>query len=467
MGAMSNRREILVLCITDLLTISAGWTLYYLIRVRSGLFDVNAEPDFWGPMVAVSAFWLLLFFVVGLYRPWYAASRFDELALLFKTVLVGSLILFFAVFLDDAGKPTGTNFRLLIAVYWADVLLTVATGRMVLRSIQRRMLIAGIGVHNTLIVGSSERSRELWGEVDKYPALGYKVVGFIGLDRRRAGQQHRKVPVMGGIDDLTDVIEREDVREVLVALDSADHDRLLDIIGRCNGHRVSIKIMPDLYDIISGQARTNQIYGFPLIEITPQLMPPWEEATKRLIDVVVSALILIIGLPLWLLTALIIKLDSRGPVLYRQERVGRDGVPFNIIKFRSMQKDAEQQGPQWAGHRDPRVTRFGKILRQLHLDEIPQMFNILSGDMSLIGPRPERPMFVQQLLKEIPLYGRRLKVRPGVTGWAQVKQRYDETIDDVKKKVQYDLFYIENMSLRMDFKIILNTAYHVLLGRGR
>ncbi|HTY57844.1 MAG TPA: sugar transferase, partial [Bacteroidota bacterium] len=294
---MSNRREILVLVIADLITISAGWTLYFMFRVKSGFFEVSAEPDFWAPMVAVSLFWLLLFFVVGLYRPWYAASRFDELALLFKTILVGSLILFFAIFLDDAGKPTGTNSRLLIAVYWMDVLLMVSAGRMVLRSIQRRMLSAGIGVHNTVIVGSSARARDLYGEVMKYPALGYKVVGFVGLDRRRAGQQFRGVPVMGGIDDLARVIERESVREVLVALDSADHDRLLDIIGKCNGNHVSIKIMPDLYDIISGQARTNQIYGFPLIEITPQLMPPWEEATKRLIDVVFSALVIIIGLP--------------------------------------------------------------------------------------------------------------------------------------------------------------------------
>jgi exopolysaccharide biosynthesis polyprenyl glycosylphosphotransferase len=464
---MSNRREILVLFITDLITVSAGWTLYFMFRIRSGLFDISSEPDFWAPMLAVSVFWLLLFFVVGLYRPWYAASRFDELALLFKTVLVGSLILFFAVFIDDAGKPTGTNSRVLIAVYWAEVLIMVSSGRMVLRSIQRRMLIAGIGVHNTLIVGSGARSRELCEEVEKYPALGYRIVGFVGLDRRRAGQRDRRIPVMGGIDDLTGVIEREDVREVLVALDSADHDRLLDIIGKCNGHKVSIKIMPDLYDIISGQARTNQIYGFPLIEITPQLMPPWEEATKRLIDVVVSALVLIAGLPLWLLIACIIKVDSRGPVLYRQERVGKDSVPFNIVKFRSMKDHAEQKGPQWAGHHDPRVTRCGKILRQLHLDEIPQMINILRGDMSLIGPRPERPVFVQKLSQEIPLYQRRLKVRPGITGWAQVKHKYDETIDDVKKKVQYDLFYIENMSLRMDFKIILNTAYHVLLGRGR
>jgi len=355
----------------------------------------------------------------------------------------------------------------LIAIYWADMLFMVSAGRMVLRSVQRRMLIAGIGVHNTVIVGSAERSRELYNEVVKYPGLGYNVVGLVGVDRRRAGQQHRKVPVMGGIDDLHEVIGQHNIREVIIALDSSDHGRLLDIIAKCNGHKVGLKIMPDLYDIISGQARTNQIYGFPLIEITPQMMPPWEESTKRLIDIAVSAAILGIGAPLWLLVAVFIKLESPGPVLYRQERVGRNGVSFDIIKFRSMAQDAEAGGPKWAGHQDPRITHFGRIIRQLHIDEIPQMLNVLKGDMSLIGPRPERPVFVQELSKEIPLYQRRLKVRPGITGWAQVKQKYDESIDDVKKKVQYDLFYIENMSLRMDFKILLNTAYHILLGRGR
>jgi exopolysaccharide biosynthesis polyprenyl glycosylphosphotransferase len=464
---MSKRIEILILIAADFLTFSLAWTGYYLFRVQSGLVEISLIPEFWVPMVAVTLLWMIFFFAVGLYRPWYAASRIDELALLFKTISVGSAILFFAIFMDDAGKPTGASSRVLIAVYWGFLILSVSSGRMVIRSIQRRMLIAGIGVHNTLIVGSSGRSRELFDEVVKYPALGYRVVGFAGIDRRRVGQQHRKIPVRGGIDDLPDIIRKEEIREVLIALDSTDHDRLLEIISKCNDHNVGLKIMPDLYDIISGQARTNQIYGFPLIEITPQLMQPWEESTKRLIDVAVSALILGAGLPFWLLIALVIKLDSPGPVLYRQERVGKDGVPFDIVKFRSMGRDAESAGPQWAGRRDPRVTRFGRIIRQLHIDEIPQMFNVLKGDMSLIGPRPERPVFVQQLLKEIPLYQRRLKVRPGITGWAQVKQKYDETIDDVKKKVQYDLFYIENMSLRMDFKILLNTAYHMLMGRGR
>jgi exopolysaccharide biosynthesis polyprenyl glycosylphosphotransferase len=453
--------------VSDAITISMAWVLYYLFRVRSGLLPIGGEPDFLAPMIVITLFWMVLFFLVGLYRPWYAASRFDELALLFKTVTLGALILFFAIFFDDVGKPTGTNARLLIAVYWGLMLGSVGMGRMLLRTIQRRMLIAGIGTHNTLIVGSGKRAVELYDEVVKYPALGYKIIGFVGAGRTATPKQHRGVEVKGKLRDLAEIVEREGIRDILIALDSADHDQLLDVISSVNGHKVGLKIMPDLYDIISGQARTNQIYGFPLIEITPQLMPPWEERVKRGIDFSVALVVLVLGLPLWLLVAVLIKLESPGPALYVQERVGKEGQPFTMLKFRSMRSDAERQGPQWAGKKDPRITRLGKILRQLHFDEIPQMINILKGDMSLIGPRPERPVFVKKLSEEIPLYGRRLRVRPGITGWAQVKHVYDASIDDVKKKVEYDLYYIENMSLRMDFKIALSTLYHMVRGRGR
>jgi exopolysaccharide biosynthesis polyprenyl glycosylphosphotransferase len=268
------------------------------------------------------------------------------------------------------------------------------------------------------------------------------------------------------MEDLARIIPKREIQDIVVALDSTDHDRLLDIVARCGDFNVGLKIVPDLYDIISGMAKTNQIYGFPLIEISPQLLKPWEEATKRFIDGAVSATVLVAGLPLWLIIALAIKVDSPGPVFYRQERVGKDGDRFRILKFRSMHRHAERGGPKWAHRRDPRVTRVGKVLRKLHLDEVPQMLNVLRGHMSLIGPRPERPVFVEQLSKEIPMYPRRLKVRPGITGWAQVKHKYDESIDDVRKKVQYDLFYIENISLRMDLKILFRTVSHMLLGKG-
>ncbi len=457
----------MVSVLVDCLMLSIAWSVYYLVRVQTGWIAVSATPDFVIPMAAVTLFWVLVFVVVGLYRPWYAASRFDELALLFKTVSLGCLFLFFVIFVDDEGRSTAVNSRLLIAIYWGILLVCVGTGRMALRSIQRRMLIAGIGAHNTLIVGSATRAHQLFDEVAKFPALGYRVTGFVGLDRRKIGSKYRDVPTLGSIEDIPELMKRRNIREILIALDSKDHDRLLEVVVKCNSHKVGLKIMPDLYDIISGQARTNQIYGFPLIEIRPELMPPWEQATKRAIDIGFSLMVLIIGLPVWLLISLIIRLESRGPVFYRQERVGKDGEIFSMVKFRSMVADAEKMGPQWAGRRDPRVTRFGFIMRKLHLDEIPQFYNVLQGRMSLVGPRPERPVFVEQLSREIPMYPRRLKVRPGITGWAQVKHKYDESIDDVRRKVQYDLFYIENMSLRMDFKIVLSTLNHMLLGRGQ
>ncbi len=463
---MGSRREIFVLVITDALTICAAWVLYYLVRVRSGWIDVTVEPDLLGPMILIYVFWLLTFLFVGLYRHWYAASRLDEMALVFKTITLGCLFLFFVIFADDQGKNVMVSSRLLIGAYWGILLISVSFGRLAIRSIQRRMLIAGIGTHPTIVVGSAAKAKKLYDDVSKYPALGYRVVGFVHAGKR-AFNEYKDVPVLGGADDLHTVIERHHVRDVLIALDSSDHDRLIDIIANCNSLKVNLKIMPDLYDIISGQARTNQIYGFPLIEIMPQLMTPWEESTKRLVDILISSVILLIGLPIWLLVALLIKLESAGPVLYRQERVGKDGVLFHIIKFRSMYINAEAAGPQWSPKRDPRITKVGKILRKLHFDEIPQMINVLRGQMSLVGPRPERPVFVAQLSKDIPLYMRRLKVRPGVTGWAQVKHKYDESVEDVRKKVQYDLFYIENMSFRMDLKIIFSTVFHSLLGRGQ
>ncbi len=463
---MGRKKEIIILLLSDAFTICVAWGLYFLFRVRSGWIPVAGEPDVFLPMVFVYLFWLLVFWIVGLYRSWYAASRLDELALVLKTTLFGCLFLFFAIFVDDGGQESVVSSRVLIGAYWLLLFVFVSAGRTAIRSIQRRMLIAGIGRHKTLIVGSAERSRELYEEVQKFPGLGHEVVGFVRLDRRKAVRGDHGLPVLGAIEDLGQFITHMGIQEVLIALDTKDHDRLLGIIAKCGGHRVGLKIVPDLYDIISGQARTNQIYGFPLIEISPQLMPPWEEATKRIIDVAVCGMALLLSSPFWVLIASMIKLDSPGPVFYKQERVGKDGVPFNIIKFRSMRQDAEKSGPQWAHKKDPRITRFGFILRKLHLDELPQTINVLKGDMSLVGPRPERPVFVERLTREIPFYPRRLRVRPGITGWAQVKHKYDESIDDVKKKVEYDFFYIENMSLRMDFKILMNTLYHMLLWKG-
>ncbi|MFI5251801.1 MAG: sugar transferase [Bacteroidota bacterium] len=451
--------------LSDFLTINLAWGTQYYLRVKSGWFASPMAMELWMPMFVICVYWFLIFFFYGLYRSWYAKSRFDEFSTVFKAATFGVLLLFFAIFIDDSGRGSPMHSRLLIMMYWALLVCFVGSGRFLQHTFHRRLLEAGVGLKKALIIGWTDRSRFLYDSVTQYPALGYDVVGFLSMDKNNGS--YKNIPVLGSLNEITQILHQYKIEDIIIAMDSTEHDKLLDVIARCNSHPVSIKIVPDLYDIISGQARTNQIYGFPLIEIMPNLLTPWERFVKRSIDIAVAATVLTLGLPIWLIIAIAIKLDSHGPVFYVQDRVGKDGKNFKMIKFRSMDDDAEKySGPVWAEKKDKRITRMGKILRKARLDEFPQLINVLDGDMSLVGPRPERGYFVEQLSKEIPLYARRLKVRPGITGWAQVKHKYDESIDDVRKKVEYDLFYIENISLRMDFKILLNTILVMLSGRG-
>ncbi len=468
---MSKRTERILLFLVDFLTVNAAYYAYYLLRIRSGWVEYPIEPELWLPLAVIYLYWLLWFGFFGLYRSWYAQSRLDEVVTLFRTSAFGVLVLFFVIFMDDSSAGAQTASRLLIGAYWFILFLFVSVGRVGVRYIQRRLLESGIGARNTLIVGWSKEAYELCDMVLKYPALGYKLVGFVSVSKTKATRgkkpEYQGLRVLGSLEKLPALMKDHEIREVLIGLDSTEHGKLLEVIRYCDGEDVGMKIIPDLYDIVSGQARMSSIYGVPLIEVSPQLMRPWEAALKRSLDILVSLTVLVLGLPVWLLVALFIKLESKGPMLYRQQRVGRNGRHFNIFKFRSMSSDAEKQtGPVWAEKNDPRVTRVGKIIRRMHIDEFPQLINVLKGDMSLVGPRPERPYFVEKLSKELPLYKRRLKVRPGMTGWAQIKHKYDQSIDDVRTKVKYDLFYIENISWRLDLKILFNTVYVMLMGKG-
>jgi exopolysaccharide biosynthesis polyprenyl glycosylphosphotransferase len=464
---MNKKTEKILVLTIDFITINLSFITYFILRINTGWFQILIRPEFFIPMLALYLYWLINFTLVGMYRTWFAASRFDELATLFKSSFVGIFILFFLIFLDDYLHNVDSKSRILIFIYWGLFLLFVGGGRILIRTFQRSLIIKGIGRRNVIIVGFNPIANEIHDQILEHRALGLDAAAYAAVDISNLNKSYKGIEVRGTIKDLKFMIDTYNAKEVIIALDNDNRDLLVDVISECEPKNVGLKIVPDLYEILSGQARTSQIYGVPLIDIMPQLMPEWEKRLKRIMDILVSLFILLITFPITLITALVIKVDSPGPAFFRQERCGLEGSVFKIIKFRSMRQDAEKHsGPVWSTKNDPRITRIGKIIRKVRIDEIPQMINVLKGEMSLVGPRPERPYFVELLSKDIPYYKRRLKVRPGITGWAQVKHKYDETIEDVKIKLRYDLFYIENMSLRMDFKILFRTIFVVLFAKG-
>jgi exopolysaccharide biosynthesis polyprenyl glycosylphosphotransferase len=487
-----RRVELAALLLVDVLMLIAAFVFYYMARFRWGWLNPGSEPA--SPFVAMflmTAFWLMAFLFSGLYKEKFAPSRFDELALLFKVVTIGSLVVFFVMF-GNALEAGSARPNLLF--YWATILVSVGTGRTLVRSVQQFLLSRGYGAHKALIVGWTDRVQELFEEVARYPAAGLKIVGAIQLRR-----EEELVPVPAGSasdmdaggdgtatlvedvlvsddlqsDDLRSVealprlIEELGVQDVLIVLGRDDEAQLSEVLRVLDGRSAILKLIPDFYDLLGGMARTEQIYGLPMIEVIPEPMKPWESSIKRLLDMSVSALVLLLGAPLWIAVSIAIRLDSPGQSVFRQERVGRNGRLFTMFKFRTMTNDAESDtGPVWASEDDPRYTSIGRWLRRTRIDEVPQLLNVLKGDMSLVGPRPERQYFVDKLVKEIPLYKRRLRVKPGITGIAQVKWKYDQTVEDVRQKVKYDLFYISNMSLGMDLKILFATVRIMLSGKG-
>ncbi len=459
---MNKRQERVILFFSDFIFINLAWVIYYLFRIESGWVAYTAVSSFLIPLIFIYFFWIIVFTFSGLYQYWFVRSRFDELASVTKAVSLGCLFLFVVIFLDDAIKNEKAISRYLILIYWGLMIICVGFGRIILRSFQAGLLQKGIGLRDTLIIGTGERGIELNSLISKFPQLGYKVIGFISIGKKEID----KNIILGQIKDLSKIISEKNITEILIALEKKDKDKLFNIIGNCPQDKVNMKILPDTYEIVSGMVKTNQLYGVPLIEVMPQIMSYGGLLTKRIIDIIISFGLLFFMLPVIFVCAILIKFTTPGPVFYVQTRIGKNNHSFKMYKFRTMVKDAEEYGPEWSGEKDPRITGIGRYIRRLYIDEVPQLFNVLKNEMSIVGPRPERPHFVELLIKEIPYYYKRMTVKPGITGWAQVKHKYDSSLDDVLEKLQYDFYYIENMSLKLDFKIMLNTALVIILMKG-
>jgi exopolysaccharide biosynthesis polyprenyl glycosylphosphotransferase len=452
---LSKSKEIILLILSDFLSVNLAYTVYYYLRVNTGWIIYANPPSYFMPMIVIYIYWFVIFALFGLYRHWYLHSRFDEIVSVIKTVFAGCFILFFAIFIDDFLKDAKVISRFLILIYWFILVFFISSGRILIRSFQMQLVQKGIGTKNAVIVGSGKKAYELLDMIKRYPRLGYKFIGFIGLSDKNNDNVKN---ILGNIPDLKSIIKKEKIDTVLVASGQKDKDVLLNTLNYCADENVNVKIMPELYEVITGMAKTQQIYGVPLIEVKSELISFPSGLIKRVIDIFISIFVLSLLSPLLLIIMILIKLTSKGPIFYTQERLGKHDKIFNIIKFRSMVQNAESETDSiWADIDVSKVTSVGRFMRRTRLDEIPQFINVLKNDMSIVGPRPERPFFVQQLKKEIPYYSRKFSVKPGITGWAQVKHSFNTSIEDVKTKLQYDFYYIENMSLRLDIKIMLNT----------
>ena len=378
---MTRTREITTLLIVDTFAVAISCLVYLQIQFneRFSLFRFESLLGFETSdggviyplyiMCFLAIFWVVIFVFFGMYRERHASSRFDELVSLAKVVTIGVLLLVFSIFTDtlEAGASAAILF-----IYWGSVLGLVVLGRVGVRSVQKAAILRGRGTYRALVVGWSDQVERLHQDVARYPAAGLQVVGGIRLGQR---DNNKGVDTNGNIhaiEQLPDLIDRLAVRDVLIALSSGDEKELLEVCRLCDGKNVTLKLVPDFYSVIGGMARTEHIYGLPLIEVFGMPMPVWEQSTKRLLDLLVSFVVLVAGLPLWLALVLAVRLTSPGPAIYRQKRVGRKGRHFTMYKFRTMQDNAEKHtGPVWAKEEDPRYTKIGRWLRKMRLDEVP------------------------------------------------------------------------------------------------
>ncbi len=386
-------------------------------------------------------------------------SRIDEFYSVFKSTSLGTLMGVALSSLLFKNSSLALDYSRGMVLYgWGLSIVFITLGRMLHANIRSRLRRRGWGCDRVLIVGTGDVGRMVHQKIQSNPGLGYEVAGFVAVDGSSSG-----VPlgaeILGDASQLAPLIDQHDVDEVIIALPEATHQDILMLLSECERGQVTIKVFPDVFQIMASPVGIGDLGGLPLVTVRDIALRGWRRVAKRLMDIAGAAVGLILLSPVMLLVAVLIKLDSPGPVFYVQERMGLDAKPFNMLKFRSMRQNAEVNGPGWTVEDDPRVTPLGRILRQLNLDELPQLINVLLGQMSLVGPRPERPIYVDQFRRSIPRYMDRHWEKAGLTGWAQINGLRGDT--SIAERTKYDLWYIENWSLQLDLKILLRTVFNI------
>ncbi len=455
----------------DWLSAGIAWLIFFVYRRRIvepevSISEVLSDEKLSLGLMVIPLGWVILYSIFDKYSDIYRYSRLGTLRRTLLLSLVGCLFLFFTILIDDTTVQYVsflTPFLVLLGLHY----FITSFFRMLLLTWAKFRLKAGKVSYATLVLGTDKAASKLQNDVlsGKNP-LGLNFIGFLSEDKSDSQQ---KLPYLGSLDELDRVLENEKVEEVILAIEAENKDKVYSVLDKLYEHKevVLVKIIPQLYELLLGKVKLNHVPASGLIEVDQVMMPRHEQVVKRVLDIIAAVVLIVLCLPLYLYVAIRVRLSSSGPLLFKQERIGKNGQPFHILKFRSMYTDAEKAGPQLSSDHDPRITPFGRTIRKWRLDEIPQFFNLLLGDMSLVGPRPERQYFIDKIVGKEPLYKHLLQVRPGITSWGQVEFGYASTVDEMVQRMKYDLRYLENMSVSLDVKILFQTFLILLQGKGK
>ncbi|MBS6226072.1 sugar transferase [Parabacteroides johnsonii] len=455
--------------LSDFVSASVAWLLFNILRYEilfiinegtDSLLDYLQYPGVLTGQIVIPFFWLVLYYFSGYYNKPFGKSRLTELFSTFITVLIGTIFVFFALLLDDIPRSINIYYRLFFGMFGLQFFITYIPRLLITQSGVRKIKNREWGM-NVLIVGAGEKAVRIAHDLYR---LGYDICGFVSEDERIPVKADRN-QVLGTVEDIPVLMEKENVDEIVLAVESKNNKMLLGILYSLYRYKRPIKVLADRFNMLSKiQLRT--IRGIPLVDVTDNNFSPAGQNIKFFLDKVSSAVALLLLSPLFVYIAWRVKRDSPGPVFFRQERIGYLGQPFWMYKFRTMYVNAEENGPSLSSEDDPRVTPFGRVMRKYRLDELPQFWNVLKGDMSLVGPRPERKYFIDEIVKTAPYYYLLHNVRPGITSLGMVKYGYAASVDKMVERMEYDILYYENMSLTLDLTILIYTVKTVVTGKG-